>query len=101
MINIARGYELSTTQAQARSFNPEASVRFPEPAIEYARVAPIVMGRRNNAPNAALEAVAAAPQPSLRLSFRLIRKAAANHMRLRTFRLDNTAATRIRVRPVE
>src|SRR5439155_6513442 len=64
MISIARGKELNTTRAHAKSFRPEVSVVFPEPAIEYARAALSAMSSRNRPPTAALEAVAAAPQPS-------------------------------------
>lgn len=61
MINIARGNELNTTEAHAKSFSPDVTAIFPELAIEYARAAPTVMSRRNNAPKTALEAVAASP----------------------------------------
>jgi hypothetical protein len=64
MINIARGNELNTTEAHAKSFSPDVTALFPELAIEYARAAPTVMSRRNNTPRTALEAVAAEPQPS-------------------------------------
>ena len=61
MISIARGNELSTTRTHAKSFSAAVSASFPEPAIEYARAAPIEISRRNSPPSAALEAVAAAP----------------------------------------
>src|SRR5262249_36772029 len=97
-INIARGKELRTAQAHQRSFSPDRSVPFPEPAIEYARAALTEMSRRNSPPTAALAAVAAAPQPSRPPSDKVVLIAAANHMRLRTAMPDNTAAIRIRVR---
>src|SRR5262249_15917370 len=97
MINMARGNDVNTKQAQERSFSPEANAVFPEPAIEYARPAPPAMSGRNTAPTAALEAVAAAPQPSCPASARVTLSAAANHMRLRTARPETTAAIRIRV----
>src|SRR5882672_7508521 len=34
MISIARGNEINTASAHARSLSPDASVPFPEPAIE-------------------------------------------------------------------
>ena len=92
MSSIARGNEVNTTQAQAKSFNPEVSAAFPEPAIEYARAAPTVMSTRNSPPSAALEAVAAEPQPSCPASAKVVLSAAANHRRLRTARPENTAA---------
>ena len=98
MISIARGNEVNTTQAHAKSFSPAMSVLFPESAIEYARTAPTVMSRRNSPPSAALEAVTAAPQPSYPASANVVLRAAANHSRLRTVRPENTAAIRIRVR---
>src|SRR5216684_3208292 len=97
MISIARGNELSTTQAHAKSFRPDISVLFPEPVIEYARAALRATSRRNRTPTAALEAVAAAPHPSCPASARVVLSAAANHMRLRIDRPNNTAAMRIRV----
>jgi hypothetical protein len=51
---------------------------------EYARAAPTVTSRRNNAPRTTLEAVAAEPQPSCPPSAKVLRSAAANHIRLRT-----------------
>ena len=44
------------------------------------------MSRRNSAPNAALAAVAAAPQPSCPASARVVLSAAVNHRRLRRLR---------------
>src|SRR5438477_1932587 len=64
MISIARGNEVNTTQAHVKSFSPEMSVAFPDPAIEYASAAPTVMSTKNSPPTAALEAVAAEPHPS-------------------------------------
>lgn len=75
------------------------SVVFPEPAIEYARVAPTVTSNSKSPPTAALEAVAAAPQPSCPASARVVLIAAANHIRFRMARPESTAAIRIRVRP--
>src|SRR5262249_54144648 len=98
MINMARGNELNTSNAQVRSFSPEASAEFPEPAIEYARPAPTAVYRSNSPPTAALEAVAAAPHPSCPASASTDLSAAANHIRLRAERPEHTAAIRIRVR---
>src|SRR4029434_7376730 len=64
MISIARGNDIITTRAHVKSFSPDVSMGMPEPAVEYARAAPTAICRRNSAPNAALAAVAAAPQPS-------------------------------------
>lgn len=61
MISIARGKELTTMHTHTRSFSPDVSVSFPEPAIEYARAAPTAMSAQSIPPSAALEAVAAAP----------------------------------------
>ena len=97
MISMALGNELNTTQAHTKSFRPDVSGPFPEPAIEYARAAPTVMSKRNNPPSVALEAVAAAPQPSCPASAKVVLSAAANHRRLRIDRPKNTAAIRIRV----
>src|SRR5712691_2633950 len=94
MISIARGNEVNTTPAHAKSFSPDASVPFPEPAIEYARAAPTLMSKKNRPPRAALDAVAAAPQPSFPASARVFLSAAANHRRLRTARPEIVAAMR-------
>src|SRR5882672_9141842 len=98
MISIARGKELSTTPAHARSFSPDASAPFPEAEIEYARAVFTAMSRRSSAPSAELEAVAAAPQPSRPASASVVRIAAANHMRLSTAMPARTEPTRIQVR---
>src|SRR5262245_53617152 len=98
MISIARGNEVSTTRAHARSFSPDVNVAFPELAIEYARAAPTAICRKDSTPNAVLAAVAAAPQPSCPASAKVVLSAAANHRRLRRLRPDNAAATRTRVR---
>jgi hypothetical protein len=65
MISIARGNEVKTKPAHTKSFRPDVSAWFPEPAIEYATTATTATSRKNNPPSVALEAVAAAPQPSL------------------------------------
>ncbi len=98
MISIARGKEVITTRTHAKSFNPDVSVLFPELTIVYERAATVVTRSRKSAPSAALEAVAAAPQPSCPASARVVRIAAANHMRLRTARPKNTAEIKMRVR---
>src|SRR5262245_7518869 len=96
--SIAVGHAVNTTSAHVKSFSPDSSVLLPEPAIEYARAVHTPMSTKNSPPSAALEAVAAVPQPSWPASARVVRRVTANHMRLRTFRLDTTAAIRIRVR---
>jgi hypothetical protein len=63
------------------TFSPDITAAFPELAIEYARAAATVMSRRNNAPKIAPEAVAAEPQPSFPTSAKVVRGAAANHIR--------------------
>jgi hypothetical protein len=63
MISIAAGNETMTTQAHARSLSPDVTALLPEPAIKYASAAPTVMSRKKTAASAALEPVAAAPQP--------------------------------------
>src|ERR1700737_4411048 len=98
MISIARGNEVNTPSAHAKSFSPDVRMLFPEPKIEYASEAPTLICRRSIAPNALLEAVAAAPQPSCPASARVTLSAAANHRRLRIDRPKNTAAIRICVR---
>src|SRR2546427_2028569 len=98
MTSIARGNELNTTRAHEKSFSPDVSAPFPEPAIEYARAALTVRSTRNIPPNAALEAVAAAPQPSCPASARGVLSDAANHMRLRMFRPEGPAAITVPMR---
>ncbi len=103
MISIARGNELNTTQAHAKSFRPDVTVLFPEPAIEYVRAALTAMSRRKSTPTAVLEAVAAAPQdvckkevPGGYRTFLVPHWKAANHRRLRTANPKKIAAIRIR-----
>src|SRR5258706_5057248 len=98
MISIARGNDVITTHAQVKSFRMERSAVCPVPAIEYASAALTEMRSRNSPPTAALEAVAAAPQPPCPASSKVVRIDAANHIRLRTARPEITAAIRIRVR---
>src|SRR5260370_39102608 len=64
-ISIARGNEVNTPSAHAKSFSPDVRMLFPEPKIEYASEAPTLICRGSIPPNALLEAVAAAPQPSV------------------------------------
>src|SRR6185437_5675491 len=98
IISIARGNALITTPAQTRSFNPDVSAAFPSPTIEYASAAQTEMSTRKTAPTAALDAVAADPQPACPASRNTPRIAAANHIRLRTPpRPKKTTAHRIRV----
>jgi len=52
--------------------------------MEYARTATTAISKRKRDRRAALDAVAAAPQPSCPASARVVPSAAANHMRLRT-----------------
>ena len=58
----------------------------------------MVMSREYSAPNAALDTVAAVPQPSCPASTRVFLSDAANHRRLSVFRPANVEAIRIRVR---
>src|SRR5262245_4967523 len=97
MISIARANELMTKPAHVKSLRPDVSTWFPEAVIEYASAAPIAVNSRNNVPTAALDAVAAAPQPSCPASVKVVLIAAANHIRLSTANPEKKAATRIRV----
>src|SRR5881296_2355828 len=72
--------ELITMPAHTRSFSPDVSAPFPAPAIEYARAAHTEMSTRRMLPSAALDAVAAAPQPPCPASRNVLLIAAANHM---------------------
>src|SRR4029077_7751699 len=90
MTSIARGNEVNTKPAHTKSFRPDVSVAFPAPAMEYARTATTAIRKRKRDPRAALDAVAAAPQPSCPPSPRVVLSAAANHMRLRTAKPENT-----------
>ncbi len=56
MISIARGNDESTPQVHAKLFRKSA--------FEYASAAATAMSTKASAPTAALDAVAAAPQPS-------------------------------------
>jgi hypothetical protein len=98
MISIARGNELTTMQTHAKPFSPDVNVSFPEPAIEYARAALVVMSTKRTPPSAALEAVAAAPQPPCPASCNALLIAAAKQSRSRTARPKGIVANRIRVR---
>src|ERR1700758_2294199 len=60
--------------------------------MEYARAATTAMSKRKSDPRAALEAVAAAPQPSCPASAKVALSAAANHMRLRTANPEKTGS---------
>src|SRR5262249_5504924 len=64
MISMARGNDVNTASAHEKSFRADVSAKLPEPAIEYASDATTAICRRDNAPNAALDAIAATPQPS-------------------------------------
>jgi len=99
MISIARGKEINTPSAHAKSFSPDVRMLFPEPEIEYARAAPNTDLQDHSAPNAVLAAVAAAPQPSCPASASVVLSAAANHRRFRRLRPEKIAAIKIRVRP--
>jgi hypothetical protein len=46
MISIARGNEVNTPSAHAKSFSPDVRMLFPEPEIEYASAAPTLICRR-------------------------------------------------------
>src|SRR5262245_43647763 len=98
MISMARGNEVSTKHDHEKSFNPGASTPAPELVIEVARAAPIATSKSRAAPSAALDAVAAAPQPSLPASAKVVRNAAANHIRLRIAKPATAAAARMRPR---
>jgi hypothetical protein len=98
MMSIAAGNDATIMQTHERSFSPDVSVLFPEPAIEYARPAPTMMIRNRTAPSAALAAVAAEPQPPWPASRSALAIAAANQSRLRTARPKRTVAIRTRVR---
>jgi hypothetical protein len=58
----------------------------------------MAINKSNDPPSAALEAVAAAPHPSLPASDNAVRNAAANHIRLRIAKPDIAAAIRMRMR---
>src|SRR4029077_9432956 len=98
MVNMALGNELNTKAAHTKSFRPAVSTALPELAAEYVRAATTAMSRRKSAPSAALEAVAAAPQPSCPASTKVALSAAANHRRFRIDRPKNTAGITICVR---
>ena len=53
--SIARGNEVNTNNAHAKSFSADKNAGFPEPAIEYARAALTEMSSMNSPPTAALE----------------------------------------------
>src|SRR6202040_2974711 len=57
--------------------------------MEYARAATTAMSKRKSAPRAALEAVAAAPQPFCPASARVVLSAAANHIAVRPVQWRN------------
>jgi hypothetical protein len=78
--------------------SPDVIVSLPDPAIEYASAALKVMSTKKTAASAALEAVAAAPQPPWPTSRSVLAIAAANQSRNRTAPPKTTLAIRIRPR---
>jgi hypothetical protein len=98
MTNIAAGNDTITVRANARSASPDATWRWPRSAIENASPARTVI-RKNKMPAiAALEAVAAAPQPPMPASRSTLESAAPNQSSSRKAKQKMTVAIRIRVR---
>src|SRR5579871_1117816 len=92
MISMARGNELTTRPAHKKLLNPGSSASLADPSPEQASAELTATISRNRLPNAALDAVAAVPQPSWPASPRAVRSAAANHSRLSSARLPSTDA---------
>ena len=97
MTNIAAGNDTITVRTHPRSENPDVTWGEPEPAIENASAARTVMRTNNTAAIAALEAIAAAPQPPLPASRSTLESAAPNQSSEVGFHRSDLKASRTSV----